>query len=255
MARQRESSILSWVMVVSVLVLTGCGTGRLDSVAQHLGPPDYPPDRRDALRFQLDRPGGVVMVRGKGTCGRLRVNFGDLQSVDVDNQDLSSGVLVGHTYSGWGGAKKVVAEGVSNCTGRAETQVMVLSDRVAVGIWPTTTACVPIPGKPEIRPGTVISAIPQATPETKIDFGCLFGGCVWGIDGAPDPAPNGYPFPGLRKYSLVYRVGTQVGQGGNGVPFTATQSGPLELCLNDDLLRDNGGAWGIWLMVNEAGAN
>lgn len=67
-------------------------------------------------------------------------------------------------------------------------------------------------------------------------------------------APFTFPFPGLRQYSLVLRVGSQVGQGGTGVPFTVAQDGQLELCMNDDVPVDNTGGWGIALTVDERGA-
>jgi len=50
------------------------------------------------------------------------------------------------------------------------------------------------------------------------------------------------------------RVGTQVVQGGTDVTFTTTQAGPLEVCVNDDSLSNNTGAWGLLIDVDESGA-
>ena len=67
-------------------------------------------------------------------------------------------------------------------------------------------------------------------------------------------APPGYPFPGLRKFGLVYRIGTQVVQGEAGdVTFVANQNGFLEVCTNDNpmYLMDNTGIMLLTITVNE----
>jgi hypothetical protein len=88
-----------------------------------------------------------------------------------------------------------------------------------------------------------------------VDFGCPFAGCLYGIGGKPQSiAGSRFPFPGLREFSLVLRIGTQVEQGGFNVSFVANQTAPLELCMNDDLLSDNSGAWGVFLTVDESTA-
>ena len=106
-----------------------------------------------------------------------------------------------------------------------------------------------------VRAGTVISAAPVSNPERKITFSAF---SIYGISGAPgSTASADFPFPDLRAYSLVFRVGGpggQVGQGGTSTPFTVARDGELELCINDDLPSDNFGAWGILLSVDERGA-
>jgi len=71
------------------------------------------------------------------------------------------------------------------------------------------------------------------------------------------PVPAGYPFPAMRKFSLVYRIGTQAIQGEAGsVVFVANQTGHLQVCVNDNpnFLSDNTGAMLITITVNERSA-
>lgn len=53
---------------------------------------------------------------------------------------------------------------------------------------------------------------------------------------------------------MVIRVGTQVVQGGTNMNFITNKSGHLEICVNDDRLDDNTGAWGIGISVDESQA-
>ncbi len=118
---------------------------------------------------------------------------------------------------------------------------------------PTPTACTAVPSVMPLRKGTVVNISNIGAPNAKIDFGCLLGGCVYDANGEPNSsAPSGFPFPTLRKYSLVLRVGTQVVQGGTSMSFTTTQGGPLKVCVNDDQLGDNSGGWGIGIAVDES---
>jgi hypothetical protein len=189
------------------------------------------------------------------------VKFGDGASTILWNANLEwdgaigSGAIVTHVYpSGpghWRGPKTITAEPVSNCLGGATDVDTIIPPDMKIAIAQPGPVCGSIGA---VRAGTVITAAPLNTPENKIRFSAFE---TRGIAGAPDPAfgpPFTFPFPGLRAYSLVYRVGTQVGQGGTGVPFTVAQDGQLELCINDDLPTDNSGGWGIRLTVDERGA-
>lgn len=53
---------------------------------------------------------------------------------------------------------------------------------------------------------------------------------------------------------MVIRVGTQVGQGWTNATFTTNQAGPLEVCVNDDHVADNSGAWGVHVEIDESAA-
>jgi hypothetical protein len=92
-------------------------------------------------------------------------------------------------------------------------------------------------------------------PNVKINFGCSFNGCIYDADGEPNSsASSSFPFPGLRKYSLVLQVGTQIAQGGTNMSFVTNQGGLLQLCVNDEQLNDNTGAWGVGISVDESQA-
>lgn len=227
-------------------------------------PPGWSGDRvaeiNERNRLIPDRP-QKFRLTGTGTCGRIRVHFGDGTSTVIWNANLEwdgsvgAGAIVNHTYASgpgtWRGPKTVRAEPLSNCTGAASTEVTVLPAEMSWGVGQPSATCTAIG---TVRAGTVVTARPLNNPELKIRFSAIE---YRGIDGAPDAAlgpPFTFPFPGLRAYSLVYRVGNQVGQGGTGVPFTVAADGPLELCINDDLPTDNSGAWGISLLVDERNA-
>jgi hypothetical protein len=106
-----------------------------------------------------------------------------------------------------------------------------------------------------LRSGTKVGIKTNPNPIVKINFGCPFNMCVYDADGEPNSsAPASFPFQGLRKYSLVLRVGQQVVQGGTDMSFVTNQGGLLEVCVNDEKLDDNTGAWGIGIAVDESQA-
>jgi hypothetical protein len=101
--------------------------------------------------------------------------------------------------------------------------------------------CTLVPNVPPLRPKTVV----KITADRQINFGCAFNGCIYDADGdKTSTAPANFPFPNFRTYSLIFRLGTQVVQGGTNTSFTTNQSGLLEVCVNDDNLPDNTGGWG-----------
>jgi hypothetical protein len=105
---------------------------------------------------------------------------------------------------------------------------------------------------PPIRKG---SAVRIETDGARINYG---GGNIFDASGDPSvPVPAGYLFPGHRKFSLVYRIGSQLIQGEAGpVIFRALQTGPLEICVNDNpgYLTDNTGGMLITIHMNESSA-
>lgn len=222
-------------------------------------------DRKDELRERnrivLNRPGSSFTISGRGTCGKIRVLFGDGTSQEVSPADLATGVHVGHIYTGWGGPKKVTAETVQDCIGRTSGEVTVEPTVKAVGIGASgvTTACNTLPGMPPVRQGSRVTVGDASEGRAKINMG---GFVERGIDGSPEVAlgpPFRFPFPGLKAHSLVLRINgssgsSQVEQGGEGKSFVARHTGPLELCINDDNLIDNRGAWGVKVEVDERGA-
>jgi hypothetical protein len=217
--------------------------------------PDAKESIREANKIVLGRAGTTFKVSGRGTCGKIRVRFGDTQSTEITAPDLAAGVSVPHTYSGWGGPKKVTAETVEDCIGTASTRVTVepVSKSLAV-LMPVVSACSAVPNVPLVRAGSVVTARALNSPENLINFNAVI---ARGIDGSPEVAlgpPFTFPFPGLKAHSLVWRVGQQVEQGGNGKSFTVQRTGPLEMCVNDDVMGDNTGGWGIAISVDETNA-
>lgn len=116
---------------------------------------------------------------------------------------------------------------------------------------PPTTVCSTVP-MPPIRRGTGVRI---ATDGRTINYG---GNQAFNASGdRAAPVPAGYLFPHRKKFSLVYRIGTQDVQGEAGpVTFVAGQTGPLEICTNDNpsLLADNVGGMLLTITVNERSA-
>jgi hypothetical protein len=269
----REMTMLSTQAVkritatLTTVGLTACGTPTIQSIRHNTIPtsPTASPDRKEEIRefnrIVLNRPSSGFTVSGRGTCGAIRILFGDGSSQEVRPADLATGVQVGHTYTGWGGPKKVTAETVSDCFGRTSTEVTVEPTFKAIGIGAAgvTTACNALAGVPPVRKGSRVTVGDASNGQAKINVG---GFVERGIDGSPEVAlgpPFRFPFPGLKAHSLVLRINdssgsSQVEQGGEGKSFVARFTGPLELCINDDNLIDNRGAWGVKVEVDERGA-
>lgn len=205
-------------------------------------------------------PGPVVLgtnhvftVTGTGTCGMLTVDFSDGTEENRTNVDLASNPTFSHTFTGWAGGKTITATGTQSCTGRVNTRFTIDPPVYKLGYAQpgSTTACDPIPNRPPLPVRSLVHVTTDSSP--LISFGCL-GGCSYGADGRPgSSAGNSFPFPGLREYSLVLRVGSQVVQGGSDVRFTTTGTGRLEVCQNDDRISDNNGGWGINIAVDMLG--
>ena len=66
---------------------------------------------------------------------------------------------------------------------------------------------------------------------------------------------RGFHSGSLRRHSLVLRIvgptDTQLVQGSSATSFVVEQDGPLEFCVNDDVLADNTGGWGMSVSVDE----
>ena len=83
------------------------------------------------------------------------------------------------------------------------------------------------------------------------------GNARFGIDAGPGftadgdnaGADVGYPAPGLRRLSLVCRIGNAWHQGGVATEFTARDEGTLVLQANDFDLPNNTGTWSATLVV------
>lgn len=218
------------------------------------------------------------ILSGQGTCASIGMNWGDGKQ-ELINGDFAARtsrryIYVDHQYTqrfppeprAWPGPKTVHAFSAANCVGEAKTRVNVLlrevdpagvvsfSPTFKVGLaQPTPTACaVPTNTRP-LRAGATVS-VTERPGSPKIHFGCL--GCLQDMGGSSDPIDPGFPFLGMRRHSLVLRIVaanglTQLVQGSTQTRFVVRRDGPLEFCVNDDLLSDNTGAWGMDVTVDE----
>lgn len=206
---------------------------------------------------------------GRGQCAQATIDFGDgsAPSTFVNVVPHSGSNLytwtAPHTYTGWPGKKLIRINGGSSCLGNVSKEVNVgfaPDDRefLRVGICvgsrcpiPITSVCSVAP-VPPIRKGTGVRI---ATDGRTINYG---GTQVFNASGDPAaPVPAGYLFPHRKKFSLVYRIGTKDYQGEAGpVAFVADETGPLEICMNDNpgLLSDNVGEMLLTITVNERSA-
>lgn len=256
-------------MAPALLLATGCNIGKVSRVTA-VAPNANSSTPTCQLLSQsnpgcpLDQP-LEVRVYGRGPCTLLEVDFGDGEKTEVRNfdfakseEDLQSPLVLTHIYSGWPGPKRLKAAGVTNCAGTAATDFDLLTANrtpyYRLGFrQPVPTTCTPVPGTKPLRAGTLVRV--ETTDVQTTNYGCAFGGCVYGSDGKPgSQAPGRFPFPGLREFSQVWRIGTQIEQGGSSATFTLRQGGPLEVCVNDDSLSDNAGAWRVDITVDERNA-
>ncbi len=160
-----------------------------------------------------------------------------------------------HVYTSWPGTKTVIAQGIpggqGDCDGSARVNVLITPPLAIAFAAPTSAACGLVPNEPKLLSGWHVHITTNSDPAAKIDFGCALGGCRYDAHGEPNSvAPSEYPFPGLRKYSLVIRIGPQIVQGDTEVNFIVDQVGAMELCVNDNDLSGNSHGWGIFIDVN-----
>jgi hypothetical protein len=209
------------------------------------------PGQTPALNAQVN-----FMVTGVGKCQELTIDWGDDSALDRrTNVDLM-GEPVSHTYSGWPGGKTVTVQAVSGCGGSARTRFSIEPSVVTIG-WardPTrnVATCNPTPEKPDLPSMSLVHI--TSPPMPVVNFSCQFNGCIYDADGRPGSAAAApFPFPGLREYSLVLRVGNQVFQGGKDAQFTVTTGGTLELCQNTNNPATVTGGWQVDIKVNELG--
>lgn len=218
----------------------------------------------------------LFVLEGKGTCQSVNVDWGDGtieqgvvpvpgRPIEFETSNIETRYLR-HAYNGWGGGKTVTVDGVG-CEGSARGRFNASPSEKRIG-WAqpappgTTGVCQMVAGLPGMIPRMLVHVslrtVPVSIPGVRdIHFGC-FGGvdCMYNADGRPGTvADSRFPFPGLREYSAVFRIGSQVVQGGTNVQFTTTASGPLEFCLNDgdNNLTNNEGGFDVTISVDQLG--
>jgi hypothetical protein len=213
----------------------------------------------------------TFVLEGKGTCQSVDVDWGDGtietnvipvsgQRIEFETSNIETRYLL-HSYTGWGGGKTVTVKG-NGCEGTVRGRFNADPSTRAIG-WAqpapagTTGACQTSPGMPAMIARMLVKiSVQPISGIPGINFGCFAGGCVYDPDGRPGTvAPASFPFPGLREYSVVFRVGSQVVQGGRETQFTTTAAGPLEFCLNDgdNDLTNNAGGLDVTISVDQLG--
>ena len=260
---------IGWLLT-AVFLLGGCNIGKVTVVTA------FPPNANSATRACtfLSNSGPAcpmnapvdIKVAGVGPCTLLEVDFGDGQTGRIQNHDFGKDesnpnwAVIQHQYTGWPGKKRVKAKGITNCVGEASREFDVVSSSNGFPFFrlgfqqPVVSACTAVPNAPALRAGSTVSV--STTDVAQTDYGCILGGCIYGSDGKPgSSAAADFPFPGLKEYSQVWRIGSQVEQGGASARFTVNQAGPLEICVNDTKLSDNHGAWRVDITVDERNAH
>ncbi len=225
-------------------------------------------------------------VRGHGNCRTVGIEWGDGSSqrmaADFNSTASKTWVGVDHTFTtagfippkkNWPGPKQIHVFSVANCTGeiRYPYHLMWTSPMPDGSVrhhaafslalnGKTESVCRSLPDMADLRVGSRV-IINELPPQTDMNFGCWFGGCINGPEGNAGPVTAAFPFQKMRRHSLVLRIVNQVGgrmqlvQGqAPRTEFVADTSGPLEFCVNDDALGDNSGAWGLGIQVDETAA-
>jgi hypothetical protein len=217
------------------------------------------------------------VLNGVGTCTNINIDWGDgdtdpayyygiggIPPIDLAGTDPSAVAsrTLTHTFTGWGGGKTVTVEGNSGCIGKVNLRFDVppIQKNLAwaqPGPAGTNMCQTFTPALPGMIPRMLVhSSVILVGGARGIDFGCFAGGCVGDADGRPGSiADSRFPFPGFREYSVVYRIGSQLIQGGTNVQFTTSSSGTLEFCLNDGDMRldNNKGGLQVTLSVDQLG--
>lgn len=262
--------MLAKVLALSLLLtlLQGCATGAVSGVAfgGRTQPPNEfcdsqdpathaacTPELKNAIQFAAFGDPITFDIQGSGNCEQGLIDFGDGTAAKIFNVSRWP-FQERHAYFGWPGTKNIRVKGLVNCAGSATVPLNVGfapdgRQTYVQGFVPTRNVCEPVPNKPDIAVGTVLRLEANTG---KIQYGAPV------FDASGDrsaTAPPDFAFPGMRPFSLVYRVGTQIVQGEAGrVVFRATQRGPLEICVNDHpaQLNDNLGAPGVRIDISVA---
>lgn len=275
--QKMPSRLLSFLIIGISCLVTACNSGLIKRV-------EIDPATRMVCDSTFNTPCGVldtqpvtILVWGEGKCDSVGLDSGagpKHYAGPVDFGQAGASIPVKFTYnygSAWPGLKTIHAFSASNCMGEARQTIQVMhkngntvqSDLNFTLAQPYSFANGITPGPCKLafdqhqvgalRPNTKVTVTARPDPNSMINFGCL--GCRFGVDGeAGSTAAAPLPFPGMAKYSLVLKVGTQEVQGGSQVSFTANNKAALEICVNDDNLRDNTGTWNFTISVDESQA-
>lgn len=229
------------------------------------------PQPQQALGLPL-----AFVIKGSGTCERFDIDWGDgstsnsgtaqpkdcLVNPDPAQPSPHFRCSIEHTYSGWAGGKTVTVTAKQGCEGKVNTRFVTDPSELGLGFGrPGVNFCDTFPGKPHVQARTVVNV--RTEPINRRCPGIWYDNLnphCYDAEGIPEVAtsptsadPLTFPFFGMRKYSLVLKVGTQVVQGGTYTSFVTNQSGALEFCVNEPHPRDGVGGYSIYIRTNELG--
>jgi hypothetical protein len=251
------------------LVIQGCDGSNPPPPRNVISSVEIVPSQNEALGVPL-----AFVVKGWGTCGRFAIDWGDGSTDNVVPAQRTSCVVnpdpaepkphfrcsIEHTYTGWQGGKTVTVTAQQGCEGSVKTRFATDPPVYALALGrPGPNTCDPVPGKPSVQNRSVvrITTLPVNAPCPGIYYQNVTPHC-YDADGIAAPAttpgfPTSLAFPGMRPFSLVLRVGTQVVQGGTSMSFVANQTAPLEICVNEHDSTAGRGGLQINIRTDEMG--
>ena len=278
--RKKQPFVALLISTIGALLLNGCAGGitgiELDPHARTVC------DSAGTICGVSDLDSNYFLVSGQGKCDIIGVDFGDgtddtapgnfyrLNSAPIPFQHAYTAKLPQGSPRAWPGPRTVHVYSVSNCVGEAKMQVNVLFERTdsagqvaflpafRIGMVPTAMACnVPDISMKPIRMGSTVS-ITERPGGPTMNFGCAGDPICQNNNTAGNSGAthSGFPFPDMRRHSLVLRIvdangGAKTWQGGPTTQFVADRTGPLEFCVNDTVMSDNSGAWSFDVSVDE----
>ena len=263
--RIRTHAGTSLLAVLFAVALQGCDGVQVNLIQSV----EIVPRQTQALGVPL-----AFEIKGSGTCGRFDIDWGDGSSTDVMTAQTTSCIVnpdpavksphfrcnLEHTFTNWAGGKTVTVTAKQGCEGRVNTRFVTNpAEFVLAFARPGANACNTIPGKAPVQNRTIvkITTVPINTRCGGIWYDNLTPHC-YDAEGIADLAtatggPMSFPFVGMRKFSLVLRVGSQVVQGGTNMRFTTNQTGPLEFCVNEPNPMAGVGGYEIHIRADELG--
>ena len=278
--QRNQPLIASLILTIGALLLGGCAGG---ITGVKLDPSKTVCDPTGAVCGASDSDFIYFLVSGQGECGTIGVKYGDgaqenanghfsrLKPYDIPFQHEYTAQYPQGSPRAWPGPRTVHAYSVSNCVGEAKMQVNVLLKRTnaagqvtflpafRIGMVPTAMVC-NVPDSDSMKPirnGSTVS-ITERPGGPTMNFGCAGDPICQNNNMAGNSGAThlGFPFPDMRRHSLVLRIvdangGAKTWQGGAITRFVADRTGPLEFCVNDTVMSDNSGAWALDVSVDE----
>ena len=255
-------------IVAASLLLAGCGSGgppaavirSIELVNVPIGSSNVP---------EVPAGGSIgLRVRGDGVCRSLRINYGDGVQWHVFSYgppdpyyDLASpATITSPTYAGLRGFMGVTAAGDGNeCVGEVRARILVSPAQMTIG-WgiDQNSSCSAAPFLTSLPRNVhfIVDIPPPAAsaPLPAVGVVTADGHLYYDADGDAAAAGPTFPFPGLRKYSVVFETlgsdstgvlrRSQIIQGGKHFTFQTVDMpySHVRFCYNSDILPLHGPA-------------